>query len=851
MVDPIFLEREAIAALRGRRGFKAAAKGLWCAGSIEGLRRPCVAIVGTRAATVYGRGQARRFASELGAAGCCIISGLALGVDAVAHEGALEAGAPTIGVLGGGHRRFFPRRNIALAERIVSGGGAVLSPFPPEHDARPGQFLQRNGIVVALADALLVIEAPARSGALNTASWAAGNVPVLAVPGDVDRPHAQGCLALLRDGATLARGPADVLEAMGLTGVQPALPLADVVRKPVDFNGAAVLRALDKGAMNFDRLVAESGIAVPDAIAALAILELRGMVESRGSSSTRGSGLHRAAKSRGVSPAQTALRDFHNAARRAIERRFGVPDAAVGFEAPRRAEFGDYATNAAFALAKQAKRSPNEIATQIAQDVQSDEPQTAATFDRIEAVAGFINLRIAADVWQRELAYVLHEGASFGAAPSNGIRVSLEFGSANPTGPLVVVQGRSMSIGATLANAMRLRGYQVFTEWIINDAGAQLETLARSVYARYREGFGLPAEIPEDGYPGAYVAEIAKEIAERDGDRWLAIQTEEWVPYFGTFARDRLVAQQQQTAQRFGVAYDRWQSERELHETGKVREGIEHLRELGLTYEDDGALFFRATQFNDDKDRVLLRRDGRPTYFCMDVAYHYQKLRANDRVVDILGPDHHGYIERLQGLAAALGFPGRLEVLIAQQITLLRGNQQVTMSKRSGDIVTLDEILDEVGVDAARFFFIMPAVESPLSFDLKLATEKANDNPVYYVQYGHARIASVLRRADAADVAAAGEALLTVLTEPSEIALIRRVAEFPAVVADVVDRLAPHRLARYARDVASDFHQFYTDCKILDERRDLRLARLALSVAAKTVLAKTLALAGVSAPDSM
>jgi arginyl-tRNA synthetase len=544
-----------------------------------------------------------------------------------------------------------------------------------------------------------------------------------------------------------------------------------------------------------------------------------------------------------------ALRDFHEVARRAIEHRYGVADAAVNFEAPRRPEFGDFATNAAFALAKTAKRAPNEIANQIAQDVRDD--GVSASFEQIEAVAGFINLRVAPSVWQRELAHVLTRGEAYGAEPANGTRVSLEFGSANPTGPLVVVQGRSMSIGATLANAMRLRGYDVFVEWIINDAGGQLDTLARSLYARYREVYGEQAEMPADGYPGAYLVDLAKELEQRDGDRWLHAPEIEWLPLFSTFARDRLVAEQQQTARRFGVSYDRWQSERELHETGKVREGIERLRELGLTYEDDGALFFRATQFDDDKDRVLLRRDGRPTYFCMDVAYHYQKLRASDRVVDILGPDHHGYIERLQGLAAALGFPGHLEVLIAQQIALMRGNEQVAMSKRAGDIVTLDEILDEVGVDAARFFFIMPAVESPLTFDLKLAAEKANDNPVYYVQYGHARIASVLRRALPDDVEAARSAPLDELTHVSEIALIRRVAEFPAVVADVVDRLAPHRLARYARDIASEFHQFYTDCKILDERRDVRLARLALCIGAKTVLAKTLALAGVSAPDSM
>ena len=246
-----------------------------------------------------------------------------------------------------------------------------------------------------------------------------------------------------------------------------------------------------------------------------------------------------------------------------------------------------------------------------------------------------------------------------------------------------------------------------------------------------------------------------------------------------------------------------------------------------------------------------MRGDGRPTYLCMDVAYHYQKLKANDRVVDILGPDHHGYIERLRGISAALGFPGRLEVIIAQQITLMRGKEQIAMSKRAGEIVTLDEIIDEVGADAARFFFIMLSVESPLSFDLQLAVEKENENPVYYVQYGHARIASVLRRALPEEIEAARSAPLESLTHPAELSLIRRLTEFPNVLGGVVERLAPHRLARYARDVASEFHQFYTECKILGDEREVRLARLALALAAKSVLARALELAGVSAPDSM
>jgi arginyl-tRNA synthetase len=548
---------------------------------------------------------------------------------------------------------------------------------------------------------------------------------------------------------------------------------------------------------------------------------------------------------------EDALRAFADAAAIVVAAKYPSNETAIAFEAPRRPEFGDFATNLAFSLAKVARRSPQDVAADLVAELEQRSPELAQIFSRIEPVAGFINLRLAPAVWQATIARILQEGEAFGARPRKGSRVSLEFGSANPTGPLVVVQGRSMSIGATLANALRFCGYDVFIEWIINDAGGQLDALGRSLYARYRQLSEPAYALPEDGYPGAYLIPLARQIRERDGERWVAAAESEWLPYFSKFGRDAIVAEQQQTARRFGITYDRWQSEQDLHETGKVREGVEHLRRLGLTYERDGAVFFRATQFGDDKDRVLLRSDGRPTYFSMDVAYHYQKLKDSDRVVDVLGPDHHGYIERLKGISSALGFPGQLEVVIAQQVALMRGSEQVSMSKRAGEIVTLDEILDEVGVDAARFFFVMLAVESPLTFDLKLAVEKENENPVYYVQYGHARIASVLRRALAADVQEARAASLTSLVQPTELALARRLAEFPNVVAGVAAYLAPHRLARYARDVASEFHQFYTECKILVEDREVRLARLALCLAAKTVLARALALIGVSAPDSM
>ncbi|MDQ2872492.1 MAG: arginine--tRNA ligase [Candidatus Eremiobacteraeota bacterium] len=529
-----------------------------------------------------------------------------------------------------------------------------------------------------------------------------------------------------------------------------------------------------------------------------------------------------------------------------------APAASVEFEAPRRPEFGDFSTNAALRLSKTARRSPQDVAASLVAHLAAQHPSLRAHFADISATAGFINVRLSPETWQAAIADMLRAGARFGEKPSNGKRVSLEFGSANPTGPLVVVQGRTCSVGETLADAMRFCGYDVFVEWIINDSGAQLERLGHSLSARYRQVFEPAYPFPEDGYPGEYLLPIAQRVADHDGDRWTDAPEPERIAHVAKVGRDALVAQQQETVARFGVRFDLWQSEQELHDAGKVKAGLAHLTAAGWTYEQDGAIFFKATQFGDDKDRVLVRRDGRPTYLCTDVAYHYEKLQRSDRVIDILGPDHHGYIGRLQGLAEALGYKGRLDVLIAQQITLMRGTEQVSMSKRGGNIVTLDDILDEVGVDATRFFFVMLAPESPLTFDLVLAKEQSNDNPVYYVQYGHARIASVFKNASPDDVAdaRAGRAL-TALRHPAELALARRLAEFPGVVQNVVDHLAPHRLARYARDVAADFHQFYAECKILAVDRDERLARLSLCMAAETVLARVLRLLGVSAPDSM
>ncbi len=527
---------------------------------------------------------------------------------------------------------------------------------------------------------------------------------------------------------------------------------------------------------------------------------------------------------------------------------------AVAFESPRRAEFGDVATNVAFGLAKIAKAAPQAIAAAIAERALAD-PAVRATVADATPTAGFINVRLVPAFWQRTIATVLHEGRAYGRGEPTGERISLEFGSANPTGPLVVVQGRTLSIGDTLAKTMRFAGYHVFTEWIINDAGSQLETLARSLYARYRQRWEPDFPFPPDGYPGEYLAPIAEKLAEADGERWRDAAESDWLPYFGRFGRDENVLEQQTIATRFGVTMDLWQSEKALHENGAIDAGIERLRARGLTFEHEGALWVRTTVSGDDKDRVVIRSDGRPAYFAGDVAYHYDKLQRADRVIDILGPDHHGFIARLNALADAYDRSGAIEVLIAQQITLKRGDEIVSMSKRAGNIVTLEDIIDEVGVDAARFFFVMLSVDQPLTFDLALAKEQSSDNPVYYVQYGHARIASVVRKAAERDAslveaARAGEHLDRI-GEPSELALARRLAEFGSVVAGVARTRAPHRLPKYARDVASDFHQFYTDCVILGEDRELTIARLALALATQTVLAQALELCGVSSPESM
>lgn len=547
-----------------------------------------------------------------------------------------------------------------------------------------------------------------------------------------------------------------------------------------------------------------------------------------------------------------ALARFGEALRETARNMIGADPPPVTFETPRNPAFGDFATNLALQLAKSARRPPQQLAQTLIGETFAREPGLSSIAEASSA-GGFINLRLAPACWHGVIARILQEGDAYGRGTPTGQHISLEYGSANPTGPLVVVQGRTLSIGSALAAALRFIGDEVTTEWIINDAGSQIEQLRRSLYARYQQLWDAEFPFPDDGYPGDYVIALAEEMRARDGERWRTSEEAEWIPAFSTFGRDAIVAQQQAVAERFRARNDLWQSEKELHDEGNIEAGIARLRALDLCFEKDGALWVRTTAHGDDEDRVVVRADGRPTYFAGDVAYHYEKFqRGADIIIDILGPDHHGYIGRLNTLATAYGHAGKIEVLTTGQMTLKRGDEIVSMSKRAGHIVTLEEIVDEVGVDAARFFFLIPSAESPMTFDLELAKEQSSENPVYYVQYGHARIASIERKATPSLRARALRGTdLARLVEPAELALARRLAEFPAKVRAVAQARAPHRLARYAQDIAADFHQFYMNCTVLGDDDELSAARLGLVRATKTVLAQTLAILGVSAPEQM
>ena len=540
-----------------------------------------------------------------------------------------------------------------------------------------------------------------------------------------------------------------------------------------------------------------------------------------------------------------------DAAQRAIEA--GTVKAGelptVVLEVPPQKEFGDFATNFAMQAARSLKCNPRMVAQAVADNL------NCAYIDKTEiAGPGFINFYLKQDWIYSLLSNILAQGDAYGnLQQENPEKIQLEYVSANPTGPLHVGHGRGAAVGSALANLMKAAGYDVTREYYINDAGNQIENLAASVNARYLALMGVEYEFPENGYHGVDIIDTAKRIVKIYGDKFMQMEEEDRLHEFKTLALKEKLAALKEDLQAFNVDFDVWFSEKTLHEEGRIKAACDYLLERGYMYEKDGALWLKSTEYGDDKDRVVIRDNGIPTYLAADIAYHRDKFeRGFDHVINLWGADHHGYIARMKAAVGALGYkPEQLEVLILQMVSLYRNGELVKMSKRTGQSVTLNELIEEVGTDAARFFFIMRSIDSQLDFDLTLATEKSSDNPVYYVQYAYARICSILRQIAEENIAIDEKAPLTSLTAEVEINLIKKLGEYPELIAAAAKERAPHRLAHYVYELASLFHSFYNQCRILGVETEVQQARLLLVIAVSHVLKHALNILGVSAPERM
>lgn len=522
-------------------------------------------------------------------------------------------------------------------------------------------------------------------------------------------------------------------------------------------------------------------------------------------------------------------------------------------EVPREKQHGDFAANLAFLLARQARRSPRQLAEIIAKHLEKPIPGVA----KVEvAGAGFINFTLE-DSWALPvLPAVLAEDEYYGWSNiGRGEKVQVEFVSANPTGLLHVGHGRGAALGDAIANLLAATGYEVTREFYINDAGNQIENFGLSLEARYLQAFGIEAQVPEEGYHGYDLIDTVKRFIDQVGDKYLDADPLLRREMLVRFALEEKLAAIKKTLEEFGVHYDVWFSEQSLHDSGEVGRAINELRERGYIYEKDGALWFRNTLLGEDKDEVVVRQNGLPTYFAADIAYHRHKFeRGFNRIINIWGADHHGHVARLKGAMAALGYdPNKLEIVLMQLVRLFKGGELLRMSKRTGQYVTLEELLEEVGRDAARYFFVMIKPDSHLDFDLDLARSQTAENPVYYVQYAHARICSILRLAGerGIEVPSPAEVDFSVLRHPAELELVKKIAELPETIIGAARALEPHRLTRYAQELAALFHNFYTNCRVLADEEALRGARLILVTATRITLRNVLHLLGISAPERM
>jgi arginyl-tRNA synthetase len=519
-------------------------------------------------------------------------------------------------------------------------------------------------------------------------------------------------------------------------------------------------------------------------------------------------------------------------------------------ERPQNTEHGDYASSLPLKLARTAGIAPSAIAKKILKFL----PPLPEVSRTVVAAPGFINFKLSSDWLTKQVAAILDAGDVYGNIDLGGGKsVQVEFVSVNPTGPLHVGHGRGAVMGSTLVNVFSAAGYVVEREYYINDAGSQLDAFSRSLYARYQQCLGVDAEMPSDGYMGNYMVDLAGKIIDKEGKRFLKMPRDNALSELGAIGVAEIMGMIRRDLELLGVEFDVWFSEQSLYDNGQYEKTMKLLRDDGHVAEKENATWFISSALGEDKDSVLIRSDGSPTYFASDIAYHYNKFleRQFDTVIDIWGADHQGHVSRMIAVVNALGInPERLKIIICQLVTLRRGQEIVRVSKRSGDIITLREVIDEVGSDACRFVFLSRSADAQMDFDLELAKKQSVDNPVYYVQYAHARIASILRLAkeEGIDYVRGDVSLLT--TEP-ELTLIRRMILLPEVLELVASTLEPHHLPYYAQDLATIFHSFYKQCRVVSKNQELTWARLKLVKAAQIVLARTLHLMGMTAPESM
>ncbi|PER25208.1 arginine--tRNA ligase [Bacillus cereus] len=524
----------------------------------------------------------------------------------------------------------------------------------------------------------------------------------------------------------------------------------------------------------------------------------------------------------------------------------------VVLESPKDKTNGDFSTNMAMQLARVAKKAPRMIAEELVANFD----KAKASIEKIEiAGPGFINFYMDNSYLTDLIPTIVNAGEAYGETNTGkGEKVQVEFVSANPTGDLHLGHARGAAVGDTLCNLLAKAGYDVSREYYINDAGNQIHNLALSVEARYMQALGLEKEMPEDGYHGADIIGIGKRLAEEFGDRYAKADEKESYEFYREYGLKYELAKLQKDLESFRVKFDVWFSETSLYQNGKIDQALAVLKERDEIFEEDGATWFRSMTYGDDKNRVLIKNDGSYTYLTPDIAYHRDKLeRGFDKLINIWGADHHGYIPRMKAAIQALGYDkDTLEVEIIQMVQLYQNGEKMKMSKRTGKAVTLRELMEEVGVDAMRYFFAMRSGDSHLDFDMDLAVSKSNENPVYYAQYAHARVCSILRQGEELGLATGGDVNYKLVTSEKEVELLKKLGEFPAVVADAAQKRLPHRITNYAFELAATLHSFYNAEKVLNQDNlELSKARYELMKAVRTTLQNALAIVGVSAPEKM